>query len=74
MRANLSRQYRDAEQDIIASIDYLQKLVKKSIIIWGSSYSAALVLKVGNKNDKVSAIISFSPSGILGPYSCSPVK
>ena len=61
MRANLSRQYRDAEQDIIASIDYLQKLVKKSIIIWGSSYSAALVLKVGNKNDKVSAIISFSP-------------
>ena len=61
MRANLSRQYPDAEQDIIASIDYLQKLVKKSIIIWGSSYSAALVLKVGNENDKVSAIISFSP-------------
>jgi dienelactone hydrolase len=61
MRANLSRQYPDAEQDIIASIDYLQKSVKKSIIIWGSSYSAALVLKVGNENDKVSAIISFSP-------------
>jgi dienelactone hydrolase len=61
MRANLSRQYADAEQDILASIGYLQKLAKKPIIIWGSSYSAALVLKVGNMNDQVRAIIAFSP-------------
>lgn len=61
MRAKLSRQYGDAEQDIIAGIEYLEKLAKEPIIIWGSSYSASLALKVGNHNEKVSAIIGFSP-------------
>lgn len=60
-KANLGRKYRDAEQDIIAAIDYLYTVAKEPIIIWGSSYSASLVLKIGNKNDKVSAILSFSP-------------
>jgi len=61
MKAKLGMTYSDAEQDIIAGVDYLSKMAGKSIIIWGSSYSAALVLKVGNDNKKVSAIISFSP-------------
>jgi dienelactone hydrolase len=61
MRANLSRQYGDAEQDILAGIDYLQELAKAPIIIWGSSYSASLALKVGNSNEMVRAIIALSP-------------
>ncbi|MBL4754346.1 MAG: hypothetical protein JKY52_12230 [Flavobacteriales bacterium] len=60
-KAKLGMTYADAEQDIIAGVDYLHKIAGKPIIIWSSSYSAALVLKVGSKNKKVSAIISFSP-------------
>jgi hypothetical protein len=33
----------------------------KPIIICGSSYSSSLVLKVGANNEKVRAIVSFSP-------------
>ena len=55
--------YTDAIQDIEASIEYVKKnYAKGKLIIWGSSYSAALVLVVGNKHlIDVNGIISFSP-------------
>jgi hypothetical protein len=60
--AGLPTNYSDAEQDIRAAIDYLYELSGgKPIIVCGSSYSSALVLKVGAGNEKVRAILSFSP-------------
>ena len=55
--------YTDAIQDIEASIEYAKKYyAKEKLIIWGSSYSSALVLVVGSKHLKdVNGILSFSP-------------
>lgn len=59
--AKLNQNYIDAEQDIVAAIDYLYELSGEPVVIVGSSYSSALVLKIGKGNPKVKAIISFSP-------------
>jgi len=55
--------YTDAIQDIEASIKYVKKnYAKGKLIIWGSSYSSALVLVVGSRHLKdVDGILSFSP-------------
>ncbi len=58
---NLPTNYLDAEQDIIAGINYAYNKWNKPVILWGSSYSAGLCLKIGNTNDQVRAIIGFSP-------------
>jgi len=59
--AGLPTEYLDAEQDIIAAINYLHNKVQNPIILWGSSYSSTLALYNGLNNDKVAAVISFSP-------------
>lgn len=59
--AGLPTEYLDAEQDIIAAIDYLYTKNQQAIILWGSSYSSTLALYNGLNNDKVAAVISFSP-------------
>lgn len=51
----------DAEQDIISAIDYAYKKSNKKVVLVGSSYSASLALKIGTTNDKVKAVIAFSP-------------
>lgn len=53
--------YLDAEQDIIAAINYLFENSDKPVILVGSSYSAGLVLKVAVDNPKVKAVLAFSP-------------
>jgi len=53
--------YLDAEQDIVAAIDYAYEKFQQPVILWGSSYSSTLALYEGVKNDKVGAVISFSP-------------
>ena len=53
--------YLDAEQDIIASIDYISTKYNKKIILWGSSYSSTLALWIALENKNVAAVISFSP-------------
>jgi len=55
--------YVDAYPDIEAAVNYVEKfLAEGKIIIWGSSYSSALVLKYAGDNvTKVDAILSFSP-------------
>ena len=58
----LPTEYIDAKQDIEAAIDYLFKLNdNQSIILVGSSYSASLVLLIGKNNNKVKAVVAFSP-------------
>ncbi|MEO2052553.1 MAG: dienelactone hydrolase family protein [Allomuricauda sp.] len=56
----------DAQQDIKAAINFLNKKYNTKIIVWGSSYSASLALLEGVANDKVKAIISFSPGDYFG--------
>jgi dienelactone hydrolase len=61
-----STDYLDAEQDILAAIDYAYKKSKKKVILVGSSYSASLVLKIATSNDKVKAVLAFSPGEYFG--------
>ena len=56
----------DAEQDILAAIEFYHKLTKKKIILVGSSYSASLALKIASENDLVKAVIAFSPGEYFG--------
>ena len=53
--------FEDAEQDIIAAVDFLFEKYKKQIIIVGSSYSASLALKIAATNNKIMAAAVFSP-------------
>jgi len=61
--AGLPTSYADALPDIIAALNYADTHYSNSkIIAWGSSYSAALALKVaGDQPELVDAVISFSP-------------
>ncbi len=62
-KAGLVTSYADALPDIIAALDYANKQYSDSkIIAWGSSYSAALVLKVaGDFPELLDGVIAFSP-------------
>ena len=51
----------DAEQDIIAAINYTSNKYNKKVILWGSSYSSTLALWIALENKNVAAVISFSP-------------
>ena len=65
----LSRQARflDARQDIHAAIDFAYGLNPKEVILFGSSYSASLVMLEGEQNSKVNAVIAFSPGEYFMP-------
>jgi pimeloyl-ACP methyl ester carboxylesterase len=53
--------YIDAEQDMVAAIDYTYNYFNQNVILWGSSYSSALALHIAANNEKVKAVVSFSP-------------
>lgn len=54
-------EYLDAEQDIIAAVDFAVAKYQKRIILWGSSYSATLAIYQAIENRKIEAVIAFSP-------------
>ena len=58
-----STAYLDALPDMIGAMDYAREfLAKGPVILWGSSYSSSLVLKIaGDHPDKVDAVLAFSP-------------
>ncbi len=60
---NKKIKYPDAIPDVEAAFNYVKNDLKASkIIIWGSSYSAALVLYLGSQYpNEVAGILSFSP-------------
>ncbi|HEX2934259.1 MAG TPA: dienelactone hydrolase family protein [Bacteroidales bacterium] len=64
---NLPVGYLDAEKDMLSAIDYVKKQSKERIVIFGSSYSASLALKIGKNNQSVAAIIAFSPGEYFQP-------
>jgi pimeloyl-ACP methyl ester carboxylesterase len=51
----------DAEQDIIAAVDFAATKYKKKVILWGSSYSATLALYLAADYENIEAVIAFSP-------------
>lgn len=59
--------YLDTEKDILAAIDYVKKHSTQKIILFGSSYSASLVMKIGNHHPDVAAVIAFSPGEYFQP-------
>lgn len=63
VKKNLPTEYIDAIPDLEAAIIYAKKEMEaKEIIIWGSSYSAALSFYIGSKfAGSISAILAFSP-------------
>ena len=61
IKQKLSVNYADAIPDILASIDYARALVQKPVVLFGSSYSAALCLIVASESVKVGGVISCSP-------------
>jgi len=62
-KAGLATSYADAYPDIIASLRYARQHFSNSkVIAWGSSYSAALVLKAaGDHPQLVDGALAFSP-------------
>ena len=68
VKKNLKTHYLAAEQDMKAAVDYVYKKLKvKNVILLGSSYSAALVLKIaGEKKYDYTGVISFSPGEYFG--------
>jgi len=61
VKQNKPTEYLNAEQDIRAAIDYVYNKYHKPIILWGSSYSSTLALYIASENEKIAAVISFSP-------------
>jgi predicted alpha/beta-fold hydrolase len=61
MEKDLPTDYLDAEQDIIAAVNYAADRYNGPIILWGSSYSSTLTLYVAESNKNVKAAIAFSP-------------
>lgn len=59
----LKNKYADAMPDLLASIEYAKlNYAKGKLIIWGSSYSSALVLKIaGEKPGIADGLLSFAP-------------
>lgn len=63
LKAMKETQYIDALPDMMAAISYAKNnFAEGKLIIWGSSYSAALALKLaGDMKEDVDAVIAFSP-------------
>lgn len=57
--------YLSAKQDIIATINWAKEYYKKDVILWGSSYSAALSLILAKENESVNTVLVFSPGEYL---------
>ena len=67
-------EYCDAYPDLAAALKHAKSLgFEDKIIVWGSSYSAALIFQLAAKNpDDIDAVIAFSPAS-GGPLAeCAP--
>lgn len=67
--------YCEAYPDLLAAVNYASTLSKGSVAVWGSSYSAGLVIRLAVEHpDKVSAALAFSPAN-SGPMAvCDPME
>lgn len=63
VRAGKNTEYLDAWPDLEATLNYVKdNFESQQVIVWGSSYSSALVFPLAAKNpDAISGALSFSP-------------
>lgn len=61
--AGKSTEYVDAEQDMIAALKLVHKqYATGKVLLWGSSYSSALALRIaGSQPDLVDGVLAFAP-------------
>lgn len=59
--------YLDAEQDIVAAINYGYTKYNRPVILLGSSYSSTLCIYQAIENENVSAVVAFSPGNYFAP-------
>ena len=55
------------KRDMMAALDYIYNLSRQPALLFGSSSSASLALKIADGNPKVSAILAFSPGEFFEP-------
>jgi len=63
VKQSLPTEYTDAEVDMNSAIDYVKAKFSKTskLIIWGSSYSSALALKIAGERNDIDGVLSFAP-------------
>lgn len=61
MHIGEKQDYMAAYLDMQAALKYAVEKKYSKIIAWGSSYSAALVLRLAAENSRINAVVSFSP-------------
>lgn len=67
--------YLHSEPDMRAAVRYVRSLGVSKIVLWGSSYSASLVLKLAGEADlplAVAGVVAFSPGDFSGGAISSP--
>jgi len=79
VKKKLKTNFLDAQKDIEASIDYMFQRFQQPVIVFGSSYSASLALRIASESKKVRAVIAFSPGEYFNDEfslleSCSAIK
>ena len=58
--------YLDAWPDLVGALTWAKAQGYREILLWGSSYSAALVIKLAAAHPEVTAVLAFSPGEYLG--------
>lgn len=62
-----SLKFLDTNKDMLAAIEFVKRYNHKSIILFGSSYSASLSLILATELDNIKAVIAFSPGEYFRP-------
>lgn len=57
----------DSRKDVKAAIDYAGGINNKPVILFGSSFSASLCMLEGMNNERVNAVVAFSPGEYFEP-------
>lgn len=67
--------YCDAYPDLVAALDYAKARAKeRKVVVWGSSYSATLALRLAAEHPgDVAAVLAFSPAAGPPMGDCQPV-
>lgn len=68
-KARTGSDYADAIPDLEAAIAYVKAQNSGPIVLWGSSYSSALVFVVAVRHPEVKALLAFSPAEYISGYS-----
>lgn len=62
--------FTDAEQDMVAAVKWAKKNhASGKVVLWGSSYSSALALKIAGDNpDMIDGVLAFAPGEYFGRF------